>query len=301
MAILVTGANGQLGNELRILAGSHPEDFLFADILPAEGVETMALDITDADAVSAAIRNHKIKIIVNCAAYTNVDKAEEEPEICAAINASAPGILAAAAKASGALLIHISTDYVFDGSSCITPYTEDSACKPESVYGRTKLDGEKAVTTSGCDYVILRTSWLYSEFGRNFMKTMLGLFCSKDRINVVSDQIGTPTYALDLAEAICAIIDDYSTSSSKSPYAGNGIYHYSNEGICSWYEFATKISELSGNKSCEILPCSSEEYPSKVVRPKYSVLDKTKIKTAFGLSIPLWSDSLKKCIAKYRQ
>ena len=296
MNVLVTGANGQLGNKMRLIAPSRRDKFIFSDIIHASGEDTAILDITDAAAVRTAIQDNDIDVIVNCAAYTAVDKAEDEPEFCATINASAPGVLAAAAMEAGALLIHISTDYVFDGQLHERPYTEKDGCSSSSIYGRTKLDGEKAVTASGCDYVILRTAWLYSEFGKNFLKTMLRLFSSKDRINVVSDQIDTPTYALDLAEAICSIMDDYSTRSPNNPYERNEIYHYSNEGSCSWYDFARKISELSGNTSCEIFPCSSDAYPSKAVRPMYSVLDKTKFKTAFGISIPLWSDSLKKCI-----
>lgn len=300
MNILVTGANGQLGNEMRLLAPSRNDRFVFADILEVSGKETSILDITDSEAVIKAVRGNNIDIIVNCAAYTNVDRAETEPELCAAINATAPGILAAAAKEAGALLVHISTDYVFDGRLRDTAYSENDLCCPSSVYGQTKLDGERAITASGCNHVILRTSWLYSGSGKNFVKTMLALFAQKDRISVVSDQIGSPTCASDLAEAVCKVIDDYSACSNRLAYAKNGIYHYSNGGSCSWYEFARKIAEVSGCTSCTILPCSSEEYPSAVTRPAYSVLDKTKVMAVFGAAVPHWEESLIKHLKDIR-
>ena len=295
MNILVTGANGQLGNEMRITAIGRPETFIFSDIIETPGMETAILDITDEEAVRRFVSDNNIEIIVNCAAYTNVDKAEEDEVTCTRINTTAPGILASAAKSSGALLIHISTDYVFGGAGGNTPYKEGMEGIPTCIYGRTKLEGEKAIAETGCNHVIIRTAWLYSEFGKNFMKTMLNLTASKPKLNVVFDQAGTPTYALDLAKAICCIIDDFQNE-AEEVYSKNGIYHFSNEGVCSWYDFAMAIARISGNSTCEILPCHSDEFPSKVIRPSYSVLDKTKIKTTFGISIPHWMDSLKQCL-----
>ena len=294
MKILVTGANGQLGNEMRIVAKGRSEEFLFSDIIEAHGVETTILDITDDVAVRRFISDNNVGIIVNCAAYTNVDKAEEDKVTCAKINTLAPAILASAAKASEALLIHISTDYVFGGADGNTPYREDTEGAPTGIYGKTKLAGEKAIPKAGCNHVIIRTSWLYSEFGKNFLKTMLSLTSSKPKLNVVFDQAGTPTYALDLAKAICSIIDDFQNE-TEATYSKNGTYHFSNEGVCSWYDFAISIARISGNNTCEISPCHSNEFPSKVIRPSYSVLDKTKIKMTFGISIPHWTEALERC------
>ena len=274
--ILVTGANGQLGSELRVLSVNSNHEFLFTDV--AE------LDITNREAVDNYVSEHGTDIIVNCAAYTNVDKAEDDTEMADNINHLAVKNLAEVSAKYKLTLIHISTDYVFDGSKN-TPYLETDPTAPLGVYGRTKLAGEKAVTDSGCDYLIIRTSWLYSSFGNNFVKTMRRLTAEKDSLKVVFDQVGTPTYAGDLAQAILKIID-------SGKYADNaGIYHFSNEGVCSWYDFAIEIRNLSGNL-CDIQPCHSDEFPSKVKRPNFSVLDKTKIKETFGLKIPYWKDSL---------
>lgn len=287
MNILVTGANGQLGHEMRIVSAASDDNYLFTDIA---GENISPLDITDADAVMNAVLENDIRAIVNCAAYTNVDKAEDDAEFAEILNARAVANLAAAAKANNAVLIHISTDYVFGGAAGNTPRTESEPANPTGVYGLTKLHGEQAVTSSGCQYVIIRTAWLYSEFGKNFVKTMISLTADKPRLNVVFDQAGTPTYALDLAKAICHIIDN-------RLYEGReGIYHFSNEGVCSWYDFAKIIAEYAGNTACDIQPCHSDEFPSKVVRPSYSVLDKTKIKNTFGVEVPYWTDSLKACI-----
>lgn len=275
--ILVTGANGQLGSELRVLSVNSNHEFLFTDV--AE------LDITNREAVDNYVSEHGTDIIVNCAAYTNVDKAEDDTEMADNINHLAVKNLAEVSAKYKLILIHISTDYVFDGSKN-TPYLETDPTAPLGVYGRTKLAGEKAVTDSGCDYLIIRTSWLYSSFGNNFVKTMRRLTAEKDSLKVVFDQVGTPTYAGDLAQAILKIID-------SGKYADNaGIYHFSNEGVCSWYDFAIEIRNLSGNL-CDIQPCHSDEFPSKVKRPNFSVLDKTKIKETFGLKIPYWKVSLR--------
>ena len=275
--ILVTGANGQLGSELRVLSVNSNHEFLFTDV--AE------LDITNREAVDNYVSEHGAEIIVNCAAYTNVDKAEDDTEMADNINHLAVKNLAEVSAKYKLILIHISTDYVFDGSKN-TPYLETDPTAPLGVYGRTKLAGEKAVTDSGCDYLIIRTSWLYSSFGNNFVKTMRRLTAEKDSLKVVFDQVGTPTYAGDLAQAILKIID-------SGKYADNaGIYHFSNEGVCSWYDFAIEIRNLSGNL-CDIQPCHSDEFPSKVKRPNFSVLDKTKIKETFGLKIPYWKVSLR--------
>ena len=275
--ILVTGANGQLGSELRVLSVNSNHEFLFTDV--AE------LDITNREAVDNYVSEHGTDIIVNCAAYTNVDKAEDDTEMADNINHLAVKNLAEVSAKYKLTLIHISTDYVFDGSKN-TPYLETDPTAPLGVYGRTKLAGEKAVTDSGCDYLIIRTSWLYSSFGNNFVKTIRRLTAEKDSLKVVFDQVGTPTYAGDLAQAILKIID-------SEKYADNaGIYHFSNEGVCSWYDFAIEIMNLSGNL-CDIQPCHSDEFPSKVKRPNFSVLDKTKIKETFGLKIPYWKVSLR--------
>lgn len=295
MTILVTGANGQLGNEMRLVSAGSADRYIFTDVVEMPGLETVILDITDLDAVKTIVKDNDVKVIVNCAAYTNVDKAEDDVDFCALLNAKAPENLAVAAKEAGALLVHVSTDYVFGGDPYNTPCTEDQKGTPTGVYGLTKLQGEQAIQASGSDHVIIRTAWLYSEFGKNFVKTMLNLTATKPQLNVVFDQTGTPTYALDLAEAIAVVIADYAASESET-YANTGVYHYSNEGVCSWFDFTRMISEYAGNKDCDIQPCHSDEFPSKVKRPAYSVLDKTKIKKTFGIKVPYWTDSLKKCI-----
>ena len=292
MNILVTGANGQLGSEMRLVSRNSVNRYIFTDVVQLSGVETVMLDITDLDAVRAAVDEYKVDAIVNCAAYTNVDKAETDVELCALLNAKAPENLAVAMKEVGGLLVHISTDYVFGGDPYNTPCTEDRTGTPTGVYGQTKLQGENAIQATGCHHVIIRTAWLYSEFGKNFVKTMLNLTSTKPQLSVVFDQTGTPTYALDLAEAIYDIIE------GGKAEGNDGVYHYSNEGVCSWYDFTKMIAEYSGNTQCDIRPCHSDEFPSPVKRPAYSVLDKTKIKNAFGLTVPYWTDSLKKCLKK---
>ena len=290
MTVLVTGANGQLGSEMRHVAAESKDRYIFTDVVELPGVETVKLDITDLEAVRAIVKENEVKAIVNCAAYTNVDKAEEDQEFCALLNAKAPENLAVAMKEVDGLLVHVSTDYVFGGDPYNTPCREDQKGTPTGVYGLTKLQGEQAIEASGCHHVIIRTAWLYSEFGKNFVKTMLMLTSTKPQLSVVFDQTGTPTYALDLAEAIYDIVEN-------RKYEGNdGVYHFSNEGVCSWFDFTKMIAEYAGNTACEIKPCHSDEFPSKVKRPAYSVLDKTKIKNTFGISIPYWTDSLKKCI-----
>ena len=301
MNILVTGANGQLGNEMRIVAANSADNYIFSDINQVEGVETAYLDITGFDAVQAFVSDTNIDAIINCAAYTNVDAAETNEALAETLNAKAPENLARAIKAVGGLLIHISTDYVFGKEAYNTPCKEDQTGTPTGVYGLTKFHGEEAIKKTDCNYIIIRTSWLYSEFGKNFCKTMLNFTATKPELKVVFDQVGTPTYALDLAKAIVAIIEDYKTSSQLTArYPKTGIYHYSNEGVCSWYDFATMIAEYAGNTNCKIRPCHSNEFPSPVVRPSYSVLDKTKIKETFGIEIPYWVESLKQCIAGLR-
>lgn len=290
MNILVTGANGQLGSEMRLTAADSKDRYIFTDVVDLPGVETVKLDITDLEAVRAMVRDNDVKIIVNCAAYTNVDKAEDDTELCALLNAKAPENLAVTMKEVDGLLVHVSTDYVFGGDPYNTPCREDQKGTPTGVYGLTKLQGEQTIIASGCHHIIIRTAWLYSEFGKNFVKTMLMLTSTKPQLNVVFDQAGTPTYALDLAEVIYDIVEN-------RKYEGNdGVYHFSNEGVCSWFDFAKKIAEYAGNTGCDIRPCHSDEFPSKVKRPAYSVLDKTKIKNTFGITVPYWTDSLKKCI-----
>lgn len=290
MTILVTGANGQLGSEMRLVAAASKDRYIFTDVVEIPGVETVKLDITDLEAVRLIVKENDVKAIVNCAAYTNVDKAEEDQEFCALLNAKAPENLAVAMKDVDGLLVHVSTDYVFGGDPYNTPCREEQKGTPTGVYGLTKLQGEQAIEASGCHHVIIRTAWLYSEFGKNFVKTMLMLTSTKSQLSVVFDQTGTPTYALDLAEAIYDIVEN-------RKYEGNdGVYHFSNEGVCSWFDFTKMIAEYAGNTACEIKPCHSDEFPSKVKRPAYSVLDKTKIKNTFGIRIPYWTDSLKKCI-----
>lgn len=281
MNILVTGSAGQLGHSLRDIAADSTNHYIFTDV--AE------LDITDKSAIICMMEAEKVNMVINCAAYTNVDKAEDDFDTANLINNTAVRNLAETCKQFCATFIHVSTDYVFDGSSNI-PYTEDMPLAPLGVYGVTKLHGEQAVLESGCDYIIIRTSWLYSEYGKNFVKTMMMLTEERETLNVVFDQAGTPTYAGDLARAIYDIVEN-------NKYKGNnGIYHFSNEGVCSWYDFAREISDLARTE-CDIRPCHSNEFPSKVNRPHYSVLDKTKIKTTFGLTIPYWKDSLRVCIS----
>ncbi len=292
MNILVTGANGQLGSELRIVSAASPDKHIFTDVNDVPGVETEKLDITDPEAIRAMVRSRQIDTIVNCAAYTNVDAAEDNYELAHLLNATAVGHLASVMQETGGLLVHISTDYVFGGDPYNTPCREDQKGTPTGVYGLTKLQGEEAVLKSGCRHLIIRTGWLYSEFGKNFVKTMLQLTATRPQLQVVFDQTGTPTYAHDLARAICEILSD-------RRYEGReGIYNYSNEGVCSWFDFARQIAALSGHTDCVIRPCHSDEFPSKVRRPAYSVLDKTRIKETFGLAIPYWMDSLRTCLAR---
>ena len=283
--ILVTGANGQLGGELRRLAPSTPWRFVFTDVTEIKGRETVYLDITNPRAVDIICESEDIDVIINAAGYTNVDKAEDDPTTADLLNHLAPQYLAETARRRGALLVHVSTDYVYGGDSSV-PYPEDYPPAPAGVYGATKLQGDQAVTGSACRHYIFRTSWLYSPYGRNFVKTMRQLTQDRDSLAVVFDQVGTPTYAADLAGTILKAVG------SDAP---SGIYHYSDEGVCSWYDFACAIRDLSGN-DCEIRPCHSDEFPSKVRRPHYSVLDKTKVKKTFGIAIPHWYESLKKCI-----
>lgn len=298
MNILITGANGQLGNEMRILSTDTPWHYTFTDVVAPEGVETTLLDITDLEAVRRLVKEQGVQCIVNCAAYTNVDKAESDEAFCRTLNAQAPRNLAQVMQEVGGLLVHVSTDYVFGGDPYNTPCREDQQGTPTGVYGQTKLEGEEFIRQSGCDYVILRTAWLYSEFGKNFVKTMLNLTATKPQLNVVFDQAGTPTYAYDLAQAIVTVLRDYEAEQPSSGYSKTGIYHYSNEGVCSWFDFTKVIADLSGHTSCDIRPCHSSEFPSPVKRPAYSVLDKTKIKETFGLQIPYWMDSLKVCLSR---
>ena len=297
MNILVTGANGQLGNEMRIVAKGLSHNFLFTDVSQQDGVETTYLDITNLDDIRKMVREHSIDVIVNCAAWTNVDGAEdpEKYALVEKLNATAPENLAKAMKEVDGWLVQISTDYVFGKEPYNTPCKEDQKGTPTGVYGATKLLGEQRVIATGCKHMIIRTAWLYSEFGKNFCKTMLALTASKPQLKVVFDQCGTPTYALDLANAIVKMLE--------KPVVGT--YHFSNEGVCSWYDFTKMIqqiaSELSINDNrsplnCEVLPCHSDEFPSPVKRPAYSVLDKTNIKETFGVKVPYWTDSLKQCI-----
>lgn len=296
MNILITGANGQLGNEMRLVSKASSHTFVFTDVVEAEGVETTLLDITNLEAVRTIVREQAVQCIVNCAAYTNVDKAESDEAFCRILNADAPRNLAQAMKEVGGLLVHVSTDYVFGGDPYNTPCKEDQKGTPTGVYGRTKLEGEQNILATGCDHVIIRTAWLYSEFGKNFVKTMLNLTATKPELKVVFDQAGTPTYAYDLALAIRTVLDDYVQEQPQQGYSKNGIYHFSNEGVCSWYDFTKVIAALSGHTECNIQPCHSNEFPSPVTRPAYSVLDKTKIKETFGIRIPYWMDSLKVCL-----
>ena len=304
MNILVTGANGQLGNEMRIVKKGSQDRYIFTDVVEAEGQETTILDITDLDAIRKMVADNDVRVIVNCAAWTNVDGAEasEKYDIVELLNAKAPENLAIAMKEVGGLLVHISTDYVFGGDPYNTPCKEEQTGTPTGVYGLTKLHGEQKIQATDCNYVILRTAWLYSEFGKNFVKTMLHLTATKPQLKVVFDQVGTPTYAYDLAQAISDVLEDYkkeyfNCQLSTVNYSKSGVYHYSNEGVCSWYDFTKMIAEIAGNTSCDIQPCHSDEFPSPVKRPAYSVLDKTKVKETFGIKVPYWTDSLRKCMA----
>jgi len=312
MNILVTGANGQLGNEMRLFSSSSEDNFIFTDInevseesgailqrlgASPDAMTTVKLDITDLDAIRKIVANNHIDVLVNCAAYTNVEAAEDHLELAELLNATAVELLAKAMKEQGGLLVHISTDYIFGKEPYNCPCREEQKGTPVGNYGLTKLHGEQAILESGCESVIIRTAWLYSEFGNNFVKTIQRLCSSKESINVVFDQTGTPTYAGDLAELIMTVIADYKDS-GKGDYSGKGIYHFSNEGVCSWFDFAKFIQEYSfTGKSCDIKPCHSDEFPSKVTRPAYSVLDKSKVKAVFDIRIPYWTDSLKKCIS----
>lgn len=291
MNILVTGANGQLGNEIQIVSRKSTNHYIFTDV--CEGYQN--LDITNLEAVRKAVKENDVKCIINCAAWTNVDKAETAGDIVEILNAVAPENLAKAMKEVGGLLVHVSTDYVFGGDPYNTPCKEDMKGTPTGVYGLTKLHGEEKIQAVGCDHIILRTAWLYSEFGNNFVKTMLNLTATKPQLKVVFDQTGTPTYAGDLADAIFDIVEN------KKFEGHSGVYHFSNEGVCSWYDFTIKIAQIAGNTACNIQPCHSDEFPSPVKRPAYSVLDKTKIKETFGIQIPYWEDSLKKCMANMNE
>lgn len=296
MNILVTGANGQLGNEMRLVARNSNDRYFFTDVNQAEGVETLYLDITDREAIGKMVTDYRIDAIVNCAAYTNVDAAESNEALAEKLNAEAPENLAGAMKKVNGLLIQISTDYVFGKEPYNVPCKEEQQGTPTGVYGLTKLHGEQKIIAVGCKHVIIRTAWLYSEFGKNFCKTMMNLTATKPQLKVVFDQTGTPTYALDLAKAIECILADYGKERSAESYSKTGIYHYSNEGVCSWYDFTKMIAEYNGTTACDIRPCHSDEFPSPVTRPSYSVLDKTKIKNIFGIQIPYWTESLKQCI-----
>lgn len=286
MNILVTGAGGQLGNEMQLVAKESKDSFIFTDV--CEGYTH--LDITSLEDIRKMVKENDIRCIINCAAWTNVDAAETAGDIVETLNATAPENLAKAMKEVDGLLVHVSTDYVFGGDPYNTPCKEDQKGTPTGVYGLTKLHGEEKIIATGVNHIILRTAWLYSEFGKNFVKTMLNLTATKPQLKVVFDQCGTPTYALDLAKAINHIVEN-------RLFEGNsGIYHFSNEGVCSWYDFTVKIARLAGNTECNIQPCHSNEFPSPVTRPAYSVLDKTKIKETFGINIPYWVDSLETCI-----
>lgn len=303
MNILVTGANGQLGNEMRIVAQETEDNYIFTDVSQIEGVDTILLDITDEATVRKMVEEKQIDAIVNCAAYTNVDAAETNQGIAELLNATAPLYLAKAMKETGGLLVQISTDYVFGKEPYNVPCIETQQGTPTGVYGLTKLHGEENIIFTGGKYIIIRTAWLYSEYGKNFCKTMMNLTATKPQLKVVFDQVGTPTYALDLAKAIVAVLNDYKPSAScnQTEYTKTGIYHYSNEGVCSWFDFTKMIAEYNGTTACDIQPCHSDEFPSPVKRPSYSVLDKSKIKQEFGIAVPYWTESLKKCIANIKK
>lgn len=284
MNILVTGANGQLGRHMRLLAPGSAHTWLFTDV--------EELDITSREAVTAFVKENDINIIVNCAAYTNVDKAESDEATAMRINCDAVGYMAEALNDAGGTLIHFSTDYVFGGTMYNTPCSEDMEANPTGAYGRTKLAGEKAAER--CHHLIFRTSWLYSEYGKNFLLTMLRLTAEKEQLSVVFDQVGTPTYAGDLARAVFRIIENGEYLKHE------GIYNYANEGVCSWYDFTKEIARQAGQTTCKIMPCHSNEYPSPVKRPAYSVLDKTKFKETFQQEIPYWTEALSRCIANIK-
>lgn len=297
MTILVTGANGQLGNEMRIISRESTDKYIFTDVNQVEGLETTYLDITDLEAIRQMVKEQNVDTIVNCAAWTNVDGAEdpEKYALVEKLNATAPENLAIAMKEVNGWLVQISTDYVFGKEPYNTPCKEDQKGTPTGVYGATKLLGEQKIIATGCKHIIIRTAWLYSEFGKNFCKTMLNLTATKSQLSVVFDQCGTPTYAYDLAAAIYDII-------TNRKYEGNtGIYHYSNEGVTSWYDFTQMIARIAGHKDCEILPCHSDEFPSPVKRPSYSVLDKKTFKDTFGIKVPYWVDSLEVCIKNLKK
>ncbi len=287
MNILVTGANGQLGNEIQKVSKHSQDHYIFTDV--CDGYEK--LDITNLDAIRQMVAQLDVKCIINCAAWTNVDAAETAGDIVEQLNAKAPENLAMAMKEVEGLLVHISTDYVFGGDPYNTPCREDQKESPTGVYGQTKLYGEQRILATGVKHIIIRTAWLYSEFGKNFVKTMLSLTATKPQLKVVFDQCGTPTYAGDLADVIYDIIENRKFDNNE------GIYHFSNEGVCSWYDFTKVIAQMAGHTTCDIQPCHSDEFPSPVKRPAYSVLDKSKIKDTFGITIPYWTDSLRKCIA----
>lgn len=287
MNILVTGANGQLGNEIQKVSKHSQDHYIFTDV--CDGYEK--LDITNLDAIRQMVAQLDVKCIINCAAWTNVDAAETAGDIVEQLNAKAPENLAMAMKEVGGLLVHISTDYVFGGDPYNTPCREDQKGSPTGVYGQTKLHGEQRILATGVKHIIIRTAWLYSEFGKNFVKTILSLTATKPQLKVVFDQCGTPTYAGDLADVIYDIIENRKFDNNE------GIYHFSNEGVCSWYDFTKVIAQMAGHTTCDIQPCHSDEFPSPVKRPAYSVLDKSKIKDTFGITIPYWTDSLRKCIA----
>ncbi len=295
MTILVTGGNGQLGNEMRIVSQPSKDRYIFTDVVEQDGVQTTILDITNLEAIRKIVRDNDVKVIVNCAAYTNVDGAESNQELAELLNAKAPENLAIVMKEVDGLLVHISTDYVFGKEPYNTPCREDQKGTPTGVYGLTKLHGEQNILATGCKSIIIRTAWLYSEFGKNFVKTMLNLTATRPELKVVFDQVGTPTYAYDLAEAIKLIIEKV-TQVPEILNSQFSIFNYSNEGVCSWYDFTKMIAEYSGHTDCNIQPCHSDEFPSPVKRPAFSVLDKTKIKQTFGIAVPYWTDSLKKCI-----
>lgn len=321
MTILVTGANGQLGNEMRIVAKGSQDRYIFTDVceerpdsvellhkLAGEDVDstTTKLDVTNLDAIRQMVKENDVKVIVNCAAWTNVDGAEapEKYDLVELLNAKAPENLAIAMKEVGGLLVHISTDYVFGGDPYNTPCKEDQTGTPTGVYGLTKLHGEQNIQATGVNHLIFRTAWLYSEFGKNFVKTMLNLTATKPQLKVVFDQVGTPTYARDLADAILVAIEEYKKESltiKPEFFTKNGIYHYSNEGVCSWYDFTKMIAEIVGNTTCDIQPCHSDEFPSPVKRPAYSVLDKTKIKETYAITVPYWTESLRNCMRNLKK
>lgn len=283
----MTGANGQLGMELRRLSANMRDRFIFTDVSETRGLETVYLDVTNREALRIIAESEEIDAIINAVGYTDTEKAESDPVTAGLINSTAPQYLAEVARERGALLIHVSSDYVYGGEA-FQPYREDYPTAPQGVYAATKLQGDLAVMASGCRYYIFRTSWLYSPHGKNFVKTMKRLTAEKDSLKVVFDQVGTPTYAADLAECILKAL---------SVDAPSGVYHFSDEGVCSWFDFACAIRDLSGNQ-CDIQPCRSDEFPSKVRRPHYSVLDKSKVRNAFGITIPHWYDSLVKCIER---